>query len=941
MSRHHTVTRTRGPDRRAMFALVAMLGSTAALAHMLIPGSSVTASWYTVSSAGGVTMTGGGFTVTGSLAQAGPGTMTGSNGSIEVIGGFGATFTANELRWIGGSSGSFLSQTRWDEGIAPDTFDMVVFDQSPIGTLTADLSQSTTVGKLAVLDRQVRLRLQASDLHLIDDTGPLPSLIIGGVQSPLFVPELQTVRLSGTLPTLFARSVSVGDALDRLGVLAIGAQTAFSNQGALRVGRAGQGVLEVLPTAQATSTGPVTIGAETTSTGNVAVFGNNSTWIAQPLDGADQFTIGEHGEGELEIFAGGFVVTGGYDELTLGLHEGSFGKAIINGDDSVWVVNQPVIVVGAEGEGVIELLNGGTLTHDSGSLAAGAQPTIAIGQTGTLMGDGLVVADVVNFGAVKPMGTLTIDGAYDQSVGGALHVRLGPDHDRLIVTGQVRLGGTLLVGVMPGAFLEIGQVYDFLSAGFLNPAFRNFGVALMPSLTGRVLRLDSISTLAGGGAGFAITVEELEAAIGFAEIAQILGLVGGPAALEVRDLSNDGADDIVVALRGPTPDDPGTVVVLINDGSGGFPPLNIVNLPAGREPGALAVGDFTGNGFRDIAVANEADDTVTVYINLGGGAFATQTPIVVGSAPSALAAGPIGATPIVSLVVANRNDGTVQVLENNGFGGFTAGAPIAVGAAPSSIAAGDLLDNGQLEFVVANEGSSSISILAASDALASATLIVVDGAVLPDAPSAVLLRDIDLNKQIDVFTLSAAAGTITFLGNDGQGALRSPVSLPVGGPPRSATLFDMNGNEAPDIALVVDDPVIGPVIRVLRNDSVPGADALVLTFDLDLAQGDQPLLVGSGSITGGPIDDLVTINANGSSDGGLAGGGCGSEFCLAVRPSSPLPPGIPGDLNGDGIVDGADLGILLQQWGTAGSADINGDGVVNGADLGILLSNWS
>ena len=56
---------------------------------------------------------------------------------------------------------------------------------------------------------------------------------------------------------------------------------------------------------------------------------------------------------------------------------------------------------------------------------------------------------------------------------------------------------------------------------------------------------------------------------------------------------------------------------------------------------------------------------------------------------------------------------------------------------------------------------------------------------------------------------------------------------------------------------------------------------------------------------------------------------------------------LPGDLNGDGLVNGADLGLLIGDWGcTSGGgslcfADINGDGVVNGADLGILIGNWT
>jgi formylglycine-generating enzyme required for sulfatase activity len=49
----------------------------------------------------------------------------------------------------------------------------------------------------------------------------------------------------------------------------------------------------------------------------------------------------------------------------------------------------------------------------------------------------------------------------------------------------------------------------------------------------------------------------------------------------------------------------------------------------------------------------------------------------------------------------------------------------------------------------------------------------------------------------------------------------------------------------------------------------------------------------------------------------------------------------PGDLNGNGVVDGADLGALLTAWGTqGGSADVTGDGIVDGADLGVLLVKW-
>lgn len=48
----------------------------------------------------------------------------------------------------------------------------------------------------------------------------------------------------------------------------------------------------------------------------------------------------------------------------------------------------------------------------------------------------------------------------------------------------------------------------------------------------------------------------------------------------------------------------------------------------------------------------------------------------------------------------------------------------------------------------------------------------------------------------------------------------------------------------------------------------------------------------------------------------------------------------PADINCSGVVDGADLGLLLANWGLPGAGDINSDGVTNGSDLGLLLASW-
>ncbi len=72
-----------------------------------------------------------------------------------------------------------------------------------------------------------------------------------------------------------------------------------------------------------------------------------------------------------------------------------------------------------------------------------------------------------------------------------------------------------------------------------------------------------------------------------------------------------------------------------------------------------------------------------------------------------------------------------------------------------------------------------------------------------------------------------------------------------------------------------------------------------------------------------------------------AGSGSG-QMAISCAGDACDDPTDPGDLNGDGVVNAADLNILLAAWGTDNAiADINGDGIVNAADLNILLAGWT
>jgi len=99
---------------------------------------------------------------------------------------------------------------------------------------------------------------------------------------------------------------------------------------------------------------------------------------------------------------------------------------------------------------------------------------------------------------------------------------------------------------------------------------------------------------------------------------------------------------------------------------------------------------------------------------------------------------------------------------------------------------------------------------------------------------------------------------------------------------------------------------------------------------------------GGGTSSGGDFTLEGTIGEV------VAGPMAGGEFDVI---SGSLHPDAPecerADLNCDGTIDGADLGVLLVNWGPcpgtgAGSCqgDINHDGEVDGADMGVLLVYW-
>ncbi len=126
----------------------------------------------------------------------------------------------------------------------------------------------------------------------------------------------------------------------------------------------------------------------------------------------------------------------------------------------------------------------------------------------------------------------------------------------------------------------------------------------------------------------------------------------------VGDFNGDGLPDLAVTVTGGS-----AVSVLLNEGGGTFAAPVSYAVGVGQQPlPQVAVGDFNGDGWLDLAVVNSGADDVSVLLNQGGGTFAAPVVFAVGHGPIALAVGDFNGDGKPDLAVVNETDATVDIL---------------------------------------------------------------------------------------------------------------------------------------------------------------------------------------------------------------------------------------------------------------------------------------
>lgn len=214
-----------------------------------------------------------------------------------------------------------------------------------------------------------------------------------------------------------------------------------------------------------------------------------------------------------------------------------------------------------------------------------------------------------------------------------------------------------------------------------------------------------------------------------------------------------------------------SISIFQGNGDGTFKPPTLIQLPAGFQPTGIAATALSASGHTDLIVTNQGNNSVSVFLGNGDGTFQPRTDYATGAAPVYVATGDFNGDSVLDLAVANNTDNTVSILlgvptaanPNAGSGTFHTQVAFPTAAGPTSLALADYNVDGQLDIAVAASGDNAVSVL-----------LNLSGGIfgphfeLPVGtdPVSIVTADFDANGKPDVATANKGSNTLSVILNN-------------------------------------------------------------------------------------------------------------------------------------------------------------------------------
>jgi hypothetical protein len=346
-----------------------------------------------------------------------------------------------------------------------------------------------------------------------------------------------------------------------------------------------------------------------------------------------------------------------------------------------------------------------------------------------------------------------------------------------------------------------------------------------------------------------------------------------PTALAAADFDGDGFADLAVANQGPDN------VTFQRGGASGL--VRVREEAAGPGPIKLAPADFDADGFTDLAVTNPGSDLVT-FLRGGASGLVRVRDERAGDFPTAVAAADFDADGFPDLAVANqgtednRDPDSVTYLRGGSTGLVRAGE-VPAGDVPTALAAADFDADGFPDLAVANRDSDNITYLrgGSNGLVRGSSDAMKTGREVPagDSPTALAAADFDADGFSDLAVANRDSDNVTYLrgGSDGlvcgaSDGMKTGCEVPAGDSPTALAAADFDADAFPDLAVANE---FSDSITYLRG----GPRGLVRVRDE--AAGDRPIALAAADFDADGFADLAVANQDSGNitylRGGLAG----------------------------------------------------------------------
>jgi len=367
-----------------------------------------------------------------------------------------------------------------------------------------------------------------------------------------------------------------------------------------------------------------------------------------------------------------------------------------------------------------------------------------------------------------------------------------------------------------------------------------------------------------------------------------------PRAVVAADFNGDGKQDLAVVNAGNAgAGDDGSVSILLGNGDGTFQSAS--NIPGGKNPVSIAVGDFNGDGRPDLAVGDAGDGgSISILLGNGDGTFERAESVGLEGAAFSLAVGDFDGDLRTDLVVLQvPSSAKLTVFFGNGDGTFARGSDVLTDIAVGfnlGVLVADFNGDHKLDLVISGSGG---AILLGNGNGTFQPALGVGVVSTSAAPTSVgdFSGDsrLDLVMEITRFRGESFDVLLQVLLGNGDGTFQAAKDIfDIPGVTFQHTLFaatgDFNGDKNLDIA--VTERSTDPTFVKRTVDVFLGNGDGTFQPATSFGTNSSPASVSVANLNADQSPDLITVNPDDNTIGVLLNT-TGADF--SISSSAPTP----------------------------------------------------